>query len=491
MSSEVLLPPTGTPDRPAELTSIDPWDGSPVTTVPYATSEDVADTVRRAREAVPAWSRDPTKRREVIARLGELLKRHRQELATLISRETGKVLWESLLEADAMANKCLLSIRAEDERRTPASKPGPAGTTLATTYRPHGVAVVLGPFNFPGHLPLGHIAPALLAGNTVVFKPSEKAPGVALLLTNLLLQAGLPDDVLSLAHGRADVAADLLEADIDAVMFTGSFEVGTKILERFVRRPGVMLALELGGNNPLVVWDAADVDAAVVTVLQSAYATAGQRCSCARRLIVPRGRKSDRLIKRLAWAVERLTVGKWSDDPAPFCGTLVSTDAAERVLRAQEELVRTHGADAEWLASCRGSPRSRALITPGLVVNSAPVFDLADEEIFGPLLQVLPAENFDHAIELANATRYGLCAGLITDKPDLWDRFRHEARAGVLTLNRPTTGASSELPFGGLGQSGNHRPSAYFAADYASYPVAEMTAAKCALPDKLPPGIHL
>lgn len=459
------------------LTSFDPWDNSPIAEFPVATHGDIEAAVAHGRRGLRDWSRAPELRRKVVTELADKLKAHRQDLARLISRETGKVLWESLLEVDAMTNKCALSIRAEDERRATVSKAG-AGGTLTTSYRPHGVALVLGPFNFPGHLPLGHIVPALLAGNAVIFKPSEQAPTVADFLLHQFAHAGVPGDVFQVLHGRGDVAARIIDADIDSVMFTGSFEVGTKILSQLSHRPGVMTALEMGGNNPLIVWDVADTRAAVMTIIQSAFATAGQRCSCARRLIL---RRNDRLFDVLRQAVERLAVGRWNDEPAPFYSSLISTAAADKVLEAQGRLTGSP------VVACRRSDRSAALLSPGLFETSAG----SDEEIFGPLLQVSFVDTFDQAVAAANATKYGLSAGLLSDNATLWDRFRLQARAGVLTLNRPTTGASSELPFGGVGNSGNHRPSAYFAADYCSYPVAEMSSPLLTLPEKLPPGITL
>lgn len=460
------------------LTSRNPWDGTPVTEVPLASPADCRRKVDASRAALADWSADPAARREIVTRVAGLLKARRDGLARLISRETGKVLWESLAEVDAMANKCALSIRAEDERHASITKET-SGGGLATTYRPHGVALVLGPFNFPGHLPWGHIAPALLAGNTVIFKPSERAPGVAQYLAGVLKDAGLPEGVLHVLHGGADVATALLDADIDAVMFTGSYAVGTRILSRLATRPGVMTALEMGGNNPIVAWDVADTRAAVLAVLQSAFATAGQRCSCARRLII---RDGDPLLDAVVDAAAKLMVGKWDEAPPPFCSTVIDARAADAVVAASE-------AQGRPLLPVRRDDRSPALLRPGVVdvTDAAP----PDDEVFGPLLRVQRVKSFDAALRVANRTRYGLAAGLLTDDPALWRRFRLEARAGVLTLNRPTTGASSELPFGGVGDSGNHRPAAYFAADYCAYPVAEMSSPTVSLPSTLPPGIML
>jgi len=464
-----------------ELVSTNPWDNSELWRGPIATPATIAAALASARAAVADWSHTPDLRASVITRLGELLKSHADELATLISRETGKVLWEARLEVAAMANKCPLSIRAEHERRSPTTSP--AG---AITYRPHGVALVLGPFNFPGHLPLGHIAPALLAGNTVLFKPSEKTPATAEFLARLLHLAGLPPGVLQVLHGGAAVATQLIDSDINAVLFTGSLPVATQILSRLTRRPGVLTALELGGNNPLIAWDIQNTPAAVLHILQSAFATSGQRCSCARRLILPRSSSNTALLPMLTAAALALRTGPWNAEPQPFFGPLIDAPAAAHTLSVARTLLQS-GATA--LTPVPDRLAHPALLPPMLL--DATHCPRSDVEVFGPLLQLHFAESFEHALSLANATSYGLVSGLLSDNPALWDTFRRTARAGVLTLNRPTTGASSELPFGGIGNSGNHRPSAYFAADYCSHPVAEMSSPALQLPPTLPPGLTL
>jgi succinylglutamic semialdehyde dehydrogenase len=475
-----------------ELLSCDPWDGAEVWRGPTATSDTIAAALSAARDALRYWSGThappPDSRRDIITRLGALLKEHKEPFATLISRETGKVLWESRLEVDAMASKCAISIRAEAERRAPqppaASGGGGGGGGGGVTYRPHGVALVLGPVNFPGH-----IAPALLAGNTVLFKPSEHAPATAEYLLKLLTLAGLPPCTVQILHGGAEVATQLIDSDINAVLFTGSYATGTAILSRLTTRPGVLTALEMGGNNPLIVWDIKDesLPAALLYILQSAFATAGQRCSCTRRLIIPTQQNGNKLLNAVTEAAACLQFGHPIQDTGAFFGTLISPRAVEHALGFQQKLIDRL---AIPMLSMKPDSRSPSLLSPG-VVQYDPIPEFADIELFAPFLQVHYANTFDEALAIANNTSYGLVSGLITDNPALWPTFRERARAGVLTLNRPTTGASSELPFGGIGNSGNHRPSAYFAADYCSYAVAEMISRQLALPETLPPGIDL
>jgi succinylglutamic semialdehyde dehydrogenase len=380
-----------------------------------------------------------------------------------------------------------LSIAAAKERRWPAQFEL-AGATAAVRFKPYGVLAVFGPFNFPGHLPNGHIVPALLAGNTVVFKPSELAPAVAQKTAELWLAAGLPAGVLNLIHGARETGEALAAHDgVDGLLFTGSVAAGVSLHANWARQPHRILALEMGGNNPLVVWHASDLDAAAYAIIQSAFITAGQRCSCARRLIVPAGAAGDAVLDRLAEMTGDVRVGDFRQRLEPFMGPVISERAAAGVMGAKRDLV-ARGATER--VEMRHVGASRAMLTPG-ILDVTSVANRADEEIFGPLLQVIRVPSFDAAIAEANNTRFGLAAGLLCDDPALYEKFRKRVRAGVINWNRPTTGASGRLPFGGVGLSGNHRPSGYYAADYCSYPVASLEIPTLSLPTKPVPGIPL
>ena len=360
--------------------------------------------------------------------------------------------------------------------------------TSATRYKPHGVIAVFGPFNFPAHLPNGHIVPALLAGNTVVFKPSEAAPLVGQVMVECWQAAKLPPGVINLIQGGRETG-ELLASHpgIDGIFFTGSFAAGSAINQTLAADPGKILALEMGGNNPLVVHKVSNLDAAAYTIVQSAYVTAGQRCTCARRLIVPDGPHVNPLLDRLGHMTRSIRVGRYTDEPEPFIGPVISDAAAEKILAAQGEL-RSRG--GKVLVELKSPGPRLAMLSPGLI-DTTDVKDRADTEVFGPLLQVIRVRDFDAAIREANNTRYGLAAGLLSDDRELWHRFLRKIRAGVVNWNRPTTGASGALPFGGVGRSGNHRPSGYFAADYCSYPVASMESEELILPKSPPPGIQV
>jgi succinylglutamic semialdehyde dehydrogenase len=454
------------------MKSIDPATGETVWEGAAASPAEVQAATDRARAAFPDWADRPRQDRiDAVKRYQTVLKARAPQMAEAISRETGKALWETTAELGAMAGKVDISIRAYDERT--GERTAETGFGHATLrHRPHGVAAVLGPFNFPGHLPNGHIVPALLAGDTVVFKPSEETPYIGQLMAEAFAEADLPDGVVNVVEGGRDTGAALLDSGIDALMFTGSGAAGAHFRRKFADDPHVILALELGGNNPLVVWDAADVEAVAGIVVQSAFVTTGQRCSCARRLIVPEGPQGDAIIEAVIALTHRLTIGRWNSDPEPYMGSLISARAAEGVLGQAAD--RCNAGARVLMTFGRLDTESEAFVLPGIIDTTG--VDVPDEEIFGPILQVRRVGSFEEAIREANNTKYGLSAGLVSDDPANWDRFIRRIRAGVVNFNRPTTGAAGDMPFGGLGASGNHRPSAYYAADYCAYPVASFEA---------------
>jgi succinylglutamic semialdehyde dehydrogenase len=449
---------------------------------------EIDSAVLAARKSSEAWGEIPIEQRiGCLTRFAEALKSGRAKLAEAISLETGKPRWEALSEVDSMIGKVPVSVAAFHERRRPVEREA-AGAVAATRYKPYGVVAVFGPFNFPGHLPNGHIVPALLAGNTVVFKPSELTPLVAQRTIETWESAGLPPGVVNLVQGGRETGSVLANhCGIDGLFFTGSEAVGRALSRAFADHPEKILALEMGGNNPLIVHEASDLNAAAYLTVQSAFLTAGQRCTCARRLIVPAGSAGDAFIERLVQMTATIRVGRYTDEPEPFMGPVISPTAAERVLAAQAGFQDRGG---RVLFEMRRVGASAAMLSPGLIdVTSVP--DRADVEIFGPLLQVIRVADFDAAVSEANRTQYGLAAGLLSDRRDLYEVFFRRVRAGVVNWNRQTTGASGALPFGGVGLSGNHHPSGAFAADYCSYPVASLENAKLAMPAQQVPGIVL
>lgn len=457
------------------LTSTNPATGETLWTGEAAGPEKVSAALAAARTAFEGWSVTPLDERIAYVRAYKAaLEKNADKLARAISRETGKPAWEGKQEAATMVAKVETSIKAQAER-TGEREQGMAFGRAILRHRPHGVMAVLGPYNFPGHLPNGHIVPALLAGDTVVFKPSEETPWVGQLMAECWAAAGLPEGVFQVLQGGRDTGAALIEGEIDGLLFTGSAGAGAHFRRLFVDRPEVILALELGGNNPLIAWDG-EAEAIASIAVQSAFITSGQRCSCARRLIVPEGTAGDAIVAAIASMADRLTIGQWDDTPEPTFGPLVSATAAANAKKAVAALVEAGARVIRPFSGVEG--RSDAFVTPAILDVTG--LDVPDAEIFAPVLQVIRVADFDAAIRAANATAFGLSGGLISADEALWRRYADRARAGVLNWNRPTTGAAGTMPFGGLGASGNHRPSAYYAADYCAYPVASFEAGEVA-----------
>jgi len=413
------------------------------------------------------------------------LKEHSEEFATIIARETGKPLWETRTEVGAMTGKIAISIRAYNERTGTTENPMP-GAKAFIRHKPHGVVAVFGPYNFPGHLPNGHIVPAILAGNTVVFKPSELTPHVAEFTLKLWLKAGLPAGVINLVQGEVDTGIALAShQDIDGLFFTGSSNTGHLLHKQFAGHPGKILALEMGGNNPLIVKDVADVSAAVHDIIQSGFITSGQRCTCSRRLFIENSANGDAILEKLIAATKQIKVADSFSEDQPFMGAMISEKAALGMVAAQQQLLDM---GATSLVELKHLEPGTGFVSPGIIDVTA-VKDMPDEEHFGPLIKVYRYTDFDSAINEANNTSFGLSAGLLSDDSDDYQHFLKRIRAGIVNWNRPITGASSAAPFGGIGASGNHRASAYYAADYCAYPVASVEAEKVNLPQTLAPGL--
>ncbi|WP_261816505.1 succinylglutamate-semialdehyde dehydrogenase [Vibrio gallicus] len=470
-----------------ELGSQSPYNSQSIWHGHSATKGQVELAVLSARNAFLGWKKRSFEQREqVVLRFAELVKENAELIATTIAQETGKPLWETRTEAAAMAGKIALSIRAYHQRTgTQHKQVGENSVTLQ--HRPLGVLAVFGPYNFPAHLPNGHIVPALLSGNTVVFKPSDLTPLCGELAVKLWQEAGIPAGVINLVQGGKETGIALASSNhIDGLLFTGSAQTGHILHRQFAGQPEKMLALEMGGNNPLIVSEQhGDLDAAVYTIIQSAFISAGQRCTCARRLYIPHGDTGDTLVSRLVEVTKQLKMDQPFAGEQPFMGTLISRTAAQQIVIAAESLV---GQGGEYLV--KGELGSDAFLSPTILDVSA-VAELPDEEYFGPLLQVVRYSSFSEAIQLANSTQYGLSAGLISTLDEQWEQFCDEIRAGIVNRNRPITGASGDAPFGGPGASGNLRPSAFYAADYCAYPMASIHGTEPLLPESLSPGISM
>ncbi len=429
----------------------------------------VDDIVGRARRAWPAWAAQPlATRMELVRRFANEVRKENDKLSTLIARETGKPLWEARTEVESVINKVEISIRAYAERTSQRKLDNALQGTAAVRHKPHGVMAVLGPYNFPAHLPNGHIVPALIAGNAIVFKPSEKTPATGELLLQCFHRAGISAAVVQLLVGGPEEGQQLIAHEgVDGVLFTGSAHTGIAINRKLSSRPDKIVALEMGGNNPIVVWDTPKVTDAAALVVQSAFTSAGQRCTAARRLIV-KSTMYDALIAEVKRLSDRIIVGAPFDDPAPFMGPVIDNQSADGLTESFLYLLSHGGKAIKHLVR----PRDDLPLLSPSIIDVTQVSERPDVELFGPLLQVVQVSDFDEAIAEASNTRFGLSASLVGGTPQEYNRFWANVRAGVINWNRPTNGASSSAPFGGVGLSGNHRPSAYYAADYCAYPVA-------------------
>ncbi|MBV7264643.1 succinylglutamate-semialdehyde dehydrogenase [Erythrobacter ani] len=448
------------------LISYDPATGEELW---QGTHGDVDAAVSAARRAWPSWAARPLANRiELVRRFANEVRAEAEGLAELIAREAGKPLWEAKTEVDAVINKVDISVGAYAERTGKKKLDSGLNGSASVRHKPHGAMAVLGPYNFPAHLPNGHIIPALIAGNVVLFKPSEKTPAVGAALVECFRKASFPEGVVQLIVGGPDEGKELVaHPGIDGVLFTGSANAGIAINRKLAANPGKIVALEMGGNNPLVVTNTPKLKDAAILIVQSAFTTAGQRCTAARRLIVIDS-VYGALMGELTSLTKKLIVGDPLGEPQPFMGPVIDNDTADRLSESFLALVTAGG---KPIAHLRRPDPDKPFLTPG-IIDTTDIEDRPDIELFGPILQVIRVPDLDSAITEANNTRFGLSASLIGGSPEDYGRFWANIRAGIINWNRPTNGASSGAPFGGIGLSGNHRPAAFYAADYCAYPVA-------------------
>jgi succinylglutamic semialdehyde dehydrogenase len=455
-----------------ELCIRSPADLSDITARHEYARSSLEAALSAARAAFPAWRRTPIEQRaELLRRYQQRLREHARALCELIAREVGKPLWEAKTEVDSMISKVDVMLGEArpltDDRNLP-DLPG------EIRHRPLGVIAVIGPFNFPGHLPNGQIIPALLLGNCVVHKPSEKTPSVATWIARCFHEAGFPPGVFNLVQGPGEFGAVLAEhPEVDGVMFTGSASVGRRIVASQAQSLHRLIALELGGKNASIALDDCDLERAARAIAFSAYVSAGQRCTATSRLIVTPG-VAKALIARLAEIARGMRVGYPLAEDV-FMGPMIAADARDRLLAAQA-VARQRGFEALVAGgTCQVEGHKGHYARPGLHVASSPdarAPGYSDVELFGPDLAVYVARDLEHALALANDTWGGLTAGVYTASRSAFERAADELRVGVLQWNRATTGASARLPFGGIRSSGNHRPAGIMAGLACVYPQA-------------------
>ena len=450
---------------------------------------EINDKFKNAKIGFDNWRKTTLQhRKSILRKYKKLLEANVDVIAEIISKEHGKPLWDAKSEVGAMVGKIDVTFESYNDRLN-AIRSIHADMSIQARFKPFGVFAVIGPFNFPGHLPNGHIVPLLLTGNSVVFKPSHLTPETGRKMVELLHDAGVPKDVVTLCEGSGQDVID--NPLLDGVFFTGSTKVGHSIYKNLSDYPEKIVALEMGGNNATILEEAGGIKTATNILLQSAFISTGQRCTCTRRLIMNKGKtacEGDRIVARLVDACNKMVIGNYTDDPEPFMGPMITTNAVKNILDAQKHLVSLGGKILKEFKQINGV--TSKLVEPG-IIDVTDIKNLPDEEYFGPLLQIIRSNNFDHAIEIANDTKYGLVSGVITKNKDLFWKAESELKTGIVNWNRPTTGCASVVPFGGMGWSGCNRPSGYTTIEHCGHPTALHLTEVPELPSKLLLGINL
>jgi aldehyde dehydrogenase (NAD+) len=430
------------------------------------TAADAAMAIKAAETAFPMWQRTPApKRGEILYAFGQLMTEHKERLARAMTREMGKVLAEARGDVQEGIDIAFL-MAGEGRRMFGDTVPSELPDKWAMSIRqPIGVAGIITPWNFPMAIPCWKMMPALVTGNTVVFKPSSDTPHCALLLVELMAEAGFPAGVVNLVTGGgAEVGDAIVESpDVSVISFTGSSATGKRIAEQAGRRLK-RLSLELGGKNAVVVLADADLDLAADGILWSAFGTTGQRCTACSRVIVDRS-VVDPLLERLEARASRLQLGSGLDE-AVDVGPLINAGAVEKVGgyvdigRGEGELVLGGGR-----ASGDGLTHGH-FFEPTIFSGVRPMDRIAQEEIFGPVLSVIPVDGYGEALLALNQTRYGLSSSVYTRDVNVAFRAMRDFETGIVYVNAGTTGAETHLPFGGWKETGNgHREAGRVALD--------------------------
>ncbi len=470
-----------------EFTSLNPATGETIWRGKAAGAKEVDAAYAAARAAFADWGfRSVEDRIAIVRAFAKKLEEKKASAIETLCRETGKAKWDATNEINATIAKAEVAIKSYHERT--GTKEGEfTGVHYALRHKPHGVVAVFGPYNFPAHLPNGHITPALIAGNTIVFKPSEYTPLMSEVIVKIWQEAGLPAGVLNLLQGERETGKLVsAHAQLDGLFFTGSSATGTLIHQQFAGSPEKILALEMGGNNPLVIWKVADKKAAAYHAIQSAFMTTGQRCTCSRRIFIEEGREGDAFVEAFVAMSRTIKAGTYDAEPSPYMGPVIGVREAVKIVAAQEKLIAM---GAKPLLALKQPDAKLPFLSPGILDATAIRDSMPDGEVFGPLTQIVRVKSLDEATAYANRTRFGLSSAIFTDERAHFDAFLKTVRAGIVNWNRPTTGNTGILPFGGFGISGNQRPSGFYAADYCAWPVASNLNDKLEMPASITPGM--
>ncbi len=428
--------------------------------------EQTRAAIAAAKAAFPAWATGSIQERaNILDRAGSEIIARKDELGRLLSREEGKTLPEGIGEA-ARAGYIFRFFAGEVVRLTgdkvPSVRPG---IDVEVTREPVGVVGLITPWNFPIAIPAWKIAPALAYGNTVVMKPADLVPGCAWAIADILVRAGIPPGVFNLAMGRGSVVGETLvnHPDVAAISFTGSVSTGRAIAAKAIARMA-KVQLEMGGKNPLVVLDDADLPTAVNCAVQGAYYSTGQRCTASSRLIVTAG-IHDRFVAAMTEKLKALKVGD-----ALAAGTDIGPVVDQSQLDTDLKYLEIGKGEGARLA-VGGERLTRATegyyLAPALFTDSSNAMRIAREEIFGPVACVIRARDYDEALSLANDTEFGLCSGIVTTSLKHASHYKRHAQAGMVMVNLPTAGVDYHVPFGGRkGSSYGTREQGRYAAEF-------------------------
>ncbi|MGI9548891.1 MAG: aldehyde dehydrogenase family protein [Bdellovibrionales bacterium] len=426
---------------------------------------------QQGKEAHLLWSQKSLKtRKEILSPLKQIFEKKKSLLSEIISRETGKPLWESEMEIQAVLRKIDITFKEGVTRIEQQELQNDEGSFVGRVrFKSRGLLLVIGPFNFPIHLPFSQILAALVAGNSVIFKPSEKTPASCQLFVECLDCLDLPPGVFQMVQGTAKVSQKLAEDSlVDGILFTGSFEVGQKIKEATVKDYWKLLALEMGGYNTSLIWEDYSKEQAILETLKSCFWTAGQRCSSTSQILVHKKVAQD-FIGDFIKEVQKLKVGHWKDNP--FMGSLIDKTSVQKFFRFQKEVEKK---GVQILTKGQELSDKGYYVSPGVYqVDSSQAFSIGHQELFTPQVLIYEVNSLEEALKMIHHSGYGLVLAAFTQNPEIRKELFYRAQVGLINYNKSSCGASSYLPFGGLGKSGNHRPAASWMIDSCVNPVAE------------------
>lgn len=459
--------------------------------------QSVDKAVDAAKKAFKKWQLVPLEeRKNLLLKFKSLIEKHQDRFEEIICREVGKPPWETKSEIKTMINKIEITLKEGLDVIKPFDVPKASKGALGRCrYKPRGVLAVIGPFNFPCHLPNGHIIPALATGNCIVFKPSELTPGTGQLYAETIHQVGFPPGVFNLVQGEGRLGGYLTKhPGIDGILFTGSYETGFKIQQETFHDYWKIRALEMGGKNATIILQDADLKKSLADSVLGSFLTAGQRCTATSRIIIHKSIASE-FIEKFHNISKELVIdhpfAEKFDRKTPFMGPLINDKAQEKYLMFQDIAVR-EGAERIMRGKSLDRKPDGFYVSPSIHLikkhDSKSIFQ--QTEIFAPSVSFYIVDNLEDAIEIANDTSYGLALSVYTASEESYEKAFHLSRTGIVNWNSSTVGASSKLPFGGILKSGNDRPTALFATQYCTYPVAELLDTSSFDPSTLPPGIN-